>query len=57
MHSKLNLSQEGLAHILGATRQAISSFEIGQREMARSVFLTLVLIFFRNEPTESSKFP
>lgn len=49
---KLNLSQEDLAHILGVTRQTISSFENGQREMTWSVFLALVLIFFRNEPTK-----
>ena len=52
LRSKLNLSQEDLAHILGATRQTISSFESGQREMTWSVFLALVLIFFRNEPTK-----
>mgnify|MGYP000112707594 CR=1 FL=1 len=52
LRSKLNLSQEDLAHILGVTRQTISSFESGQREMTWSVFLALVLIFFRNEPTK-----
>lgn len=52
LRSKLNLSQEELAHILGVTRQTISSFESGQREMTWSVFLALVLIFFRNEPTK-----
>ena len=52
LRSKLNLSQEDLAQILGVTRQTISSFESGQREMTWSVFLALVLIFFRNEPTK-----
>lgn len=52
LRSKLNLSQEDLAHILGVTRQTISSFESGQREMTWSIFLALVLIFFRNEPTK-----
>lgn len=52
LRSKLNLSQEDLAHMLGVTRQTISSFESGQREMTWSVFLALVLIFFRNEPTK-----
>lgn len=52
LRSKLNLSQEELAGLLGVTRQTISSFESGQRKMTWSVFLALVLIFFRNEPTK-----
>lgn len=52
LRSKLNLSQEELANLLGLTRQTISSFESGQRKMTWSVFLALILIFFRNEPTK-----
>lgn len=52
LRSKLNISQEELANMLGVTRQTISSFESGQRKMTWSVFLALVLIFFRNEPTK-----
>ncbi len=52
LRSKLNISQEELAGLLGVTRQTISSFESGQRKMTWSVFLALVLIFFRNEPTK-----
>lgn len=52
LRSKLNLSQEELAGLLGVTRQTISSFESEQRKMTWSVFLALVLIFFRNEPTK-----
>lgn len=52
LRSKLNISQEQLANLLGVTRQTISSFESGQRKMTWSVFLALVLIFFRNEPTK-----
>lgn len=52
LRSKLNLSQEELAGLLGVTRQTISSFESGQRKMTWSVFLALILIFFRNEPTK-----
>lgn len=52
LRSKLNLSQEELAELLGVTRQTISSFESGQRKMTWSVFLALILIFFRNEPTK-----
>ena len=52
LRSKLNLSQEELAILLGVTRQTISSFESNQRKMTWTVFLALILIFFRNEPTK-----
>lgn len=52
LRSKLNISQEELAGLLGVTRQTISSFESGQRKMTWSVFLALILIFFRNESTK-----
>lgn len=52
LRSRLSLSQEELAELLGVTRQTISSFENGQRKMTWSVFLALILIFFRNEPTK-----
>ena len=52
LRSKLNLSKEELAVLLGVTRQTISSFESNQRKMSWSVFLALILIFFRNEPTK-----
>lgn len=52
LRSKLNISQEQLAILLGVSRQTISNFESGQRKMTWSVFLALVLIFFRNEPTK-----
>lgn len=52
LRSKLNISQEQLASLLGVTRQTISNFESGQRKMTWSVFLALVLIFFRNDPTK-----
>lgn len=52
LRSKLEISQEELAELLGVTRQTVSAFESGQRNMTWSVFLALVLIFFRNEPTK-----
>lgn len=52
LRSRLNISQEQLANLLGVTRQTISSFESGQRKMTWSIFLALILIFFRNEPTK-----
>jgi len=47
--TKLGASQEDIANRLGVTRQTISAFESGQREMTWSVFLALVLIFFRSQ--------
>lgn len=52
LRSILELSQEELASLLGVTRQTVSSFESHQRKMTWSVFLALILIFFRNEPTK-----
>jgi len=46
--TKLGASQEDIAYRLGVTRQTISAFESGQREMTWSVFLALVLLLFRN---------
>jgi len=50
--TKLGASQEDVAIRLGLTRQTISALESGQREMTWSVFLALVLLFFRNQETK-----
>ena len=50
--TKLGVSQEDVAVRLGVTRQTISAFESGQRELTWSVFLALVLLFFRNQETK-----
>lgn len=50
--TKLEISQEELANILGITRQTISAIESRQRNMTWSVFLALILIFFRNQATK-----
>jgi len=50
--AKLNVSQEDLADRLGVTRQTISAFESGQRNMTWSIFLALVLVFFKNQETK-----
>ena len=52
LRKKYGYSQQELADKLSVTRQTISSFESGQRHMTWSVFLALILIFFRNEPTK-----
>ena len=50
--AKLNVSQEDLADRLGITRQSVSAFESGHRKLTWSVFLALVLIFFKNKETK-----
>ena len=50
--AKLNISQEGLADIIDVTRQTISAFESNHREMTWSIFLALILVFFRNQKTK-----
>lgn len=41
LRTKLNLSQEDLADVLGVTRQTISAIENGQRNMAGQCFYLL----------------
>ena len=50
--SKIAISQDELAAKLGITRQTICAIENGQRTMTWSLFLALVLIFFRNQSTK-----
>lgn len=50
--AKLDISQDILADKLGITRQTLSALENGTRSMTWSVFLALILIFFRNEETK-----
>lgn len=52
LRTKLNLSQEDLADVLGVTRQTISAIENGQRNMSWTMFLSLVLIFLKNRETK-----
>lgn len=50
--AKLGLSQEQLAHRLDITRQTISAFESGQREMPWSMFLAFLMLFSVSPSTE-----
>lgn len=50
--TKLGASQQDIAIRLGVTRQSISAFESEQRQLTWSVFLALVLLFFRNQETK-----
>ena len=47
--TKLGVSQEDIAIRVGVTRQTISAFESGQRELTWSIFLSLILLFHRNQ--------
>lgn len=50
--AKLGITQMQLANIIGLTRQTISAIENGQREMSWTVFLSLILFFWRNQSTK-----
>lgn len=49
--AKLGLSQEQLARKLCVTRQTISAFESGQRELPWNMFLAFLMIFSANPST------
>lgn len=47
----LRLTQEELAEIIGSSRQTVMQIETGKRKMTWNTFLSLVLIFEKNEST------
>lgn len=50
---KLGMSQDELANILDVSRQTYSSIETKKRKMSWALFLSLILIFYHNEPTRN----
>ena len=52
LRAKLGLSQEGIAGIIGITRQTISSIENKSREMSWTTFLSLLFLFSKNSDTQ-----
>jgi Predicted transcriptional regulators len=48
---RLGLTQSELAGILGVTRHTIMNIENKKRDMTWNLFLSLVLIFVKNEET------
>ena len=48
---KLGVSQDELANLLDISRQTYSSLETRKRKMSWSLYLSLILIFYHNEPT------
>lgn len=52
LRKKLRLSQEGLAKIVGTSRYTIMLIETRKRKMTWNTFLSLVLLFDKNDDTQ-----
>ena len=51
LRKKLKLSQEELAKIVGSSRYTVMLYETKKRTMPWNIFLSLVLLFEKNEET------
>ena len=51
LRKKLKLSQAELAKIVGSSRYTVMLYETKKRKMPWNIFLTLVLLFDKNEET------
>lgn len=51
LRKKLKLSQEGLAQIIGTSRYTVMLIETKKRRMTWNTFLSLVLLFEKNQDT------
>ena len=51
LRTKLNMTQEELATLIGVSRSTVILFEKGQRQMTWNTFLSLILIFSKNSET------
>jgi len=51
LRTKIGISQDELANMVGITRQTYSQLETKKRKMSWSTFLSLILIFDYNEQT------
>lgn len=49
LRTSINLTQEDLAEIIGLSRYTLISIESGQRKMTWNTFLSLLLVFQKNE--------
>lgn len=52
LRKKLGISQENLAEKIGVSRSTIAGIENNKRTMSWNTFLSLVLIFTKNEDTD-----
>ena len=51
LRKKLRLSQEGLAKIIGTSRYTVMLIETKKRRMTWNTFLSLILLFDKNQDT------
>ena len=51
LRAKLDITQEDLAEKIGISRSTIVSIENKKREMTWNTFLSLILVFTKNEDT------
>ena len=51
LRKKLKLSQDALAQIIGSSRYTVMLLETKKRKMTWNTFLSLVLLFDKNEDT------
>ena len=51
LRKKLKLSQENLAKVIGSSRYTVMLIETKKRRMTWNTFLSLVLLFDKNEET------
>ena len=52
LRAKLGITQEDLAEKIGISRSTIVSIENKKREMTWNTFLSLILVFTKNEDTK-----
>jgi len=51
LRTKLSMTQEDLAKLIGVSRSTVIFFEKKQRKMTWNTFLSLVLVFSKNSET------
>ena len=51
LRKKLKLSQDNLAQIIGSSRYTVMLIETGKRRMTWNTFLSLILLFEKNDST------
>ena len=52
LRTKLGISQEGLAELIGVSRSTIATIERRKKKMTWNMFLSLVLVFTKNCETD-----